>query len=238
MNLRAVDMGGETFCVSVDSAGSVADVVVKIYEAMWQHLSEDAFEERWISQCLAVVHENGLEMLSPHAALASIPIVDGAQLSFMLRKASDEELIDRLRQSRLRLSRTRTKLLPKALRNVPFTRDMLSRAALALRTGKQVSGFHTLTSRINQLEFQEDNWSWTLLYDHADAGQFVWRHQERGSPAVVVEAWPTDAGFIEFWSQMTEQSSCAFAGLLLYDTRPEAVLLEGTLLCDHFKRLK
>lgn len=240
INLRASSIGGENFRISVDPAGSVADAVAKLYEAMWANLDVNEWEARWIECVIGIVDDKSKDgtFLRLDAPLSSVPIEDGDQLSFVTRRATEQERADRIRGSRVRLSRRKIKLQPKELRSQLFSRDLILKAAAALRQGHQVSGFHTLHCKLKSGgQFQIEGWSWTLLFD--PAGQlFVWRHQERSGGEVIDECWSTDEKFVDWWSQMSEQTICAYSGLLIYPDRLEAALLEGTPMCTDFIRLR
>jgi len=233
-NLKAVDMAGKTFCLSVNPEGSVADLVAHLYDVMWADLHEDEFEARWVDRYVAILKD--CVFLNPDSALSAIPVEEGNTLNFMIRESTNAEKEDRLRKSRIRQSWRRRTLQPQELRSQVFSRDVLSRSAEALRQGRQVSGFHVLTCKIGKLEYQEERWSWTLLFKPDDQ-QFVWCHQQRGNNVVVEEIWASDADFLDFWSQMSEQSICAYAGLLLYSSQRDAALLEGTPVSHHFQKL-
>lgn len=237
INLKAVGPSGDGVELSADPAGSVSDVVMRIYQAIWADVDEDEFERRWVGRYLSIIHPSGDGFLDPATQFDSVQEWrDGDHLSFIVRVATADEQAHRIRTSRLRRSKTKTELLPKQLRRTHFSPELLAKVTDALRQGRQLSGFHSLTCKIGSLHYQEESWSWTLLYD-SNSHQFIWRHQIRGQTGVESEAWSTDAAFIDFWSQMSERSACAYAGLLLYGDRPEAALLEGTLTVEKFHGL-
>lgn len=230
-SLTAAPLGGESFCVSIDPADLVSDLIAECYDVMWTDMKVDDFEARWISSCIVLIH--GDKVLPLDASVKDAIGQDGVHLTVMIREATAEEQLARCKASRVRQSKRKQKLVPKELPNTLFSRDLLGRAALALRRGRQVSGFHMLKCKIGQLEWTEEDWSWTLLHDHTD-NQFVWRHQQRGHQAVLAEAWDTEDEFVHFWGQLSERTACAYASLLLYADRAEAALLQGTVVSNHF----
>lgn len=227
--------------VSVDKSGRVSDIAAAVYKQLWKDLSEDQFEARWTTTRMVLSRNDSI-------IPDDIPIVDALamddkaqcsviELGFILQVASDEEQVRRRRLSRIRQSQTgnRTKLVPmdKDLSRVPFKRDLIARVAHALEQGRQVSGHHEITCRKGALSWAEQDYSWTLLYQH---NIFVWRHQRRGQDSTEQDSFPSQEEFIDFWTQLSERSACIYSGLLLYKDSQEATRLEGTPLIADFVR--
>lgn len=238
--------------MSVDESGRVRDIAGAVYRELWKDLSEAEFEDRWIIRRMVLM--KGANHVSDDIAILDLIGTDDKDqliaLLYMFQEASEAEQVVRRRLSRLRQAQSGryTRLVPmeKELSRVPFKRELITRVAQALarptraaydRQVNEVSAHHELTYQKGALSWTEQDWSWTLL--RSQNGSFVWQHQQSGARRGEVrkDVFLNEDAFIDFFTQLSEESACIYSGLLLYKDEQNAVKLDGTPRIAHFVRL-
>lgn len=225
IRLTAVTIGGEEYPFSVEPEDTIAETAEKLKRIVWARLDVEVFEKTWTDHEMTLIRDE--RVLGREQQIKDCQLGDGDVLTINISHSTVDRA-HRQQQSRLRLARMgRSKLANLDLRKVCFSRDLMSRATDALQQGFQLSGSHKLKCQRRTVVWSEENWSWTLLYDR-NSRHFAWRHHTRQSGAIIEEVWESEEQFIEFWTQLSDASVCAYTALLVYgDDIKDAVLLEG-----------
>lgn len=224
IRLTAATTGGMQYVFSADPEDTIAEAVEKLKKIAWAHFEVEDFEKMWIDNEITLIRDD--QVLGREQQVKDCQLRDGDALLLYI-SPSLEDPVQRQQRSRLRLAKMgRSKLVPPDLRNTCFSRDLISRATHALQQGLQLSGYHKLQCRNRSAVWSEENWSWTLLYDR-NSRHFAWRHHTRQSRDMIEQVWESEEQFIDFWTQLSDASACAYTALLVYGDDIQAVLLEG-----------
>jgi len=224
IRLTAATTGGKEYAFSVEPEITIAEAVEKLKKIAWADLEVEDFEKKWIDHEMTLIRDE--RVLGREQQVKDFQLCDGDVLTIYI-SPSLEDRAHRQQRSRLRLAKMgRTKLVHPDLRNVCFSKDLISRATHALQQGLQLSGYHKLKCQNRTAVWSEENWSWTLLYDR-NSRHFAWRHHTRQSRDVIEEVWESEEQFIDFWTQLSDASACAYTALLVYGDDIQAILLEG-----------
>jgi hypothetical protein len=229
---------------NLDRLDEVCDIFLSD-EAILGDLYEEEYDRQWMepTPLFASIVVDGYDApLDPEMPIASITQIQDNATVWFCRKACEEpeQIAKLIRENRTRKSQRRTcskmrsDLSPQDIQDLYFSIGMITKLAAALREGNTVTGWHSATIKTKSGgTFVEQGWSWTLFFSTATLpGKFVWSHRERKGGAynalVVDETWDTDDDFIEWWSNMSERTMCAYTGFLIYSHNLGLAKLEGT----------